>query len=1085
MRLLNAMRKTRGAAGLVAVLFSITAGDLRAQSPLILGSVSAASAQQGIPYTVQFTASGGVLPYIWSLSSGTLPPGISLMEFGMLSGTPTASGTYSFTVQVHDCAADQQTASASLSITVYPALSVPASSLPDGTLGIAYSQNISASGGQGQYTYQVAGGALPGGLSLNSSGRLFGNPTQTGQFGFSVRATDGAGSTAIGAFSLKVAPQPLTLGAAGLPHGIVSKPFPGQVLTATGGVRPYVFAASGSNQPPGLSVASDGSVSGTPLSVGVYSITVTVTDSLGAHASADFPVTVDPLAPTLLLSTGSLSFTLSAGNTVLPEAQAIGVQSSDITKILPYLVALPDGPSWLTFTAGSGVTPGVISVALLAPALSLTAANSPYQTNLIVSCPAGSLCAGKTLTVGITLTVSPAPPQLTVTNDSLSFTTTSASPQAGSQSLGIKNSGGGSLGIASSTSCGASWCHISAIPGAITAGATSYATVTADPAGLTAGYYLTSATVVSSVGSASVPVSLLIAKTDTIGLAPGGNNFTIPSGAPASVSTQTFLVISSGASAVSWNAAVLSGGPWLQLSGVGSGTSTLTQPGSVGYLIDPASASGLGPGTYYGTIRVTSSGVVNSPQDFQVVLNVVQPNELPKPYPSPAGVVFTSIGGAAVSPAAVGVFASSATPVNYQASASTSDGGNWLSVFPTKGSTSASATAQSTISVQPGLAPGIYTGGVSYAFEASAVRTVNVTLIVEGSSSNAREGAAPRALAGCTPSVLVPTQTGLVNNFEAPAAWPTPLAIQLLDDCGNPIKTGQLVATFSNGDAPLVLPLADGSSGLYAGTWSPRQQTAQMAITSRASAPGFATVSSRISGSVTPNVAPSLQHNGTLNVFAPQPGAALAPGTLVQINGSYLAAQTSSANSLPLPGTLGGTSVIIGGIPAPISSVSPSQISAQVPFELDPDKQYQVIVSANGALATPDTVQLQTVAPGVKSTASGFIQAQHANATDVTETVPAAPGESISLFVAGMGLTDQTVASGTPSPSAPPAQPVVAPSVTVDSTPAVVVSSVLVPGQVGLYRIVITVPPYAKDGDLTLAVTQGTQTASGILPVHQ
>jgi uncharacterized protein (TIGR03437 family) len=177
--------------------------------------------------------------------------------------------------------------------------------------------------------------------------------------------------------------------------------------------------------------------------------------------------------------------------------------------------------------------------------------------------------------------------------------------------------------------------------------------------------------------------------------------------------------------------------------------------------------------------------------------------------------------------------------------------------------------------------------------------------------------------------------------------------------------------------------------------------------------------------------------------------------------------------------------VIIGGISAPISSVSPSQISAQVPFELDPDKQYQVIVSANGALATPDTVQLQTVAPGVKSTASGFIQAQHGNGTDVTETAPAAPGEAISLFVAGMGLTDQTVASGAASPSSPAAQPVVAPSVSVDSAPAAVISSVLAPGQVGLYRILVTVPTYAKDGDLTLVVTQGTQSASGILAVHQ
>jgi uncharacterized protein (TIGR03437 family) len=1066
----------------LACLLSLASSALNAQSRFALASVSAPAAQQGVAYVTQFTASGGVVPYIWSIGSGTLPPGLSLSDFGMLSGTPAATGTYTFTVQAHDCAADQQSASASLTITVYPPLAVTGGGLADGGLNVPYSRTVGAAGGAGPYSFSVAAGSLPDGLSLSASGRLFGIPARTGAFGFSVRVTDATGATAVGAFTMNVAPPALTVSApSALPAGIVSAPYPGQVLTATGGVGPYRFVTSGSNPPPGLTVSPDGTISGQPTAAGSYAFTVTATDSLGAQSTVTIPVTVQPFSAALVLSSGSLSFSITAGNTVLPDAQSIGVQSSDISKILSYSVS--GGDQWLAVSAGSGVTPGVISVGLSNQAMTLTSAGSPYTARLTVSC--GGACSGGPQTVTVSLNVTSLPPQLTVSNDSLAFTTTAAAPQAASQSLGIRNTGGGTLGIASATGCGASWCRISAVPGSVAAGATAFATVTADPAGLAAGYYLTSATVVSSAGSASIPVSLFVAKNDSLGLAPSGDNFTIPAGSPASIAPMSFLVTSAGTAPTTWSASVISGGPWLRLQGTGSGTASSGQPGSVSYAIDPATAAGLAVGTYYGTIRLTSPTAVNSPLDFQVVLNIAAQGELPKPYPSPAGLVFSGLaGGSAPAPGMVGVYASSTMPVSYQASASTADGGAWLTVTPAQGSTSAGATAQSTVSVNTGgLAPGVYYGGVSYAFEASAVRTVNVTLVVEATGAASTAHAVQPRASGCTPTVLAPAQTGLVNNFEAPAAWPTPLAIQLLDDCGNFIANGQVVATFSNGDPPLVLSLADAASGLYSGTWTPRQPAQQVTIGSRSAAAGFAAVSSRISGAVTPNAAPILQHNGTLNLFAPQPGAALAPGTLVQINGSYLSAQKASSSTLPLPSALGGTSVIIGGLPAPVSSVSPTQIQAQIPFELNPDQQYQVIVSANGALTTPDVLQLQGATPGVKSTISGFIQAQHADGTAVTDSAPAAPGEAISLLVAGMGLTDQTVASGAAAPASPPAHPVLDPAVTLDSTPVTVVSSELLPGQVGVYRIVMKVPDYANAGDLTLSVTQDSQSASGILPV--
>src|SRR6185369_4664856 len=106
-------------------------------------------------------------------------------------------------------------------------------------------------------------------------------------------------------------------------------------------------------------------------------------------------------------------------------------------------------------------------------------------------------------------------------------------------------------------------------------------------------------------------------------------------------------------------------------------------------------------------------------------------------------------------------------------------------------------------------------------------------------------------------------------------------------------------------------------------------------------------------GGVVPNVSPVLARNGILHNLNPVSGAGLAPGTIVSIYGSALAAGTVVSNALPLPSTLEGTSVLVGGVEAPLFFVSPGQINAQIPFQLVPGHEYPVIVAANDALTTP------------------------------------------------------------------------------------------------------------------------------------
>jgi hypothetical protein len=276
------------------------------------------------------------------------------------------------------------------------------------------------------------------------------------------------------------------------------------------------------------------------------------------------------------------------------------------------------------------------------------------------------------------------------------------------------------------------------------------------------------------------------------------------------------------------------------------------------------------------------------------------------------------------------------------------------------------------------------------------VRTISVTLLIEAASaSSQRPGERPLATT-CTPARLVPTETGLVNTFAQPTAWPTPLSILLVNDCGQAVTAGQVIASFSNGDAPLILSATDTVNGIYSATWTPGHTAQQIEIKTTAMATGFPAATAVISGQVTPNVAPLLAPNGTINAFAiaAEPGVPLAPGTIVQIYGSNLTSQTTPASEIPLPSSLNQTSVIIGGIPAPLYYVSPGQINAEIPFELTAGNSYQVIVNANNALTTPMTIQLASDSPGIAQFAAGQIIAQHPDYTLVTEAAPAAPNTS-------------------------------------------------------------------------------------------
>ena len=103
------------------------------------------------------------------MTAGALPNGLTLSGSGVLSGTPTASGPFTFTVQASD--PNFNTGSKSYTLTINPTpLAISPSSLPAATLGTPYNQTVTASGGSAPYGYTVIARALPGGLSMSAGG---------------------------------------------------------------------------------------------------------------------------------------------------------------------------------------------------------------------------------------------------------------------------------------------------------------------------------------------------------------------------------------------------------------------------------------------------------------------------------------------------------------------------------------------------------------------------------------------------------------------------------------------------------------------------------------------------------------------------------------------------------------------------------------------------------------------------------------------------------------------------------------------------------------------------------------------------
>lgn len=199
---------------------------------------------------------------------------------------------------------------------------------------------------------------------------------------------------------------------------------------------------------------------------------------------------------------------------------------------------------------------------------------------------------------------------------------------------------------------------------------------------------------------------------------------------------------------------------------------------------------------------------------------------------------------------------------------------------------------------------------------------------------------------------------------------------------------------------------------------------------------------------------------GILNAASFSPtGGPIAPGEFISIFGTGLATAEMAANP-PYPTLLNGVGVTINSVSAPIYLVSPNQLNVLVPYSLT-GSSATIVVTNNGQSSNAVVVPVNTTAPGVFSQNSSGVgpgAVVHSNNALVTSTNPAKKGETITIYLAGLGAVTPEVADGVAGSSNPLSQTVEAVGVIIGNLPATVTYAGLAPGFPGLYQINAVVP---------------------------
>ena len=255
---------------------------------------SVAPATIGQPYSETLTTKqvvsvngpdGPDVQSTWSVVAGSLPAGITLSPSGVLSGTPTAEGSFAFDVKAVS-SSPQETKTFTLSVRQPMSVKSPFGPArpPTSEVGIRLAKTFTATGGSGTYKWALASGALPAGVVLDETrGTIAGAPKAAGVFTFGIRATDSEGRVTTAAAALTVAPR-LTIKTLRLKPAKIASTYQTK-LAIVGGVQPVKWSVASGKLPPGLKLSqTTGTISGSPRQSGSFRVTLGARDALGAKS---------------------------------------------------------------------------------------------------------------------------------------------------------------------------------------------------------------------------------------------------------------------------------------------------------------------------------------------------------------------------------------------------------------------------------------------------------------------------------------------------------------------------------------------------------------------------------------------------------------------------------------------------------------------------------------------------------------------------------------------------------------------------------------------------------------------------------
>ncbi|MCB1020118.1 MAG: hypothetical protein KDC27_09320, partial [Acidobacteria bacterium] len=536
---------------------------------------------------------------------------------------------------------------------------------------------------------------------------------------------------------------------------------------------------------------------------------------------------------------------------------------------------------------------------------------------------------------------------------------------------------------------------------------------------------------------------------------------------PASRAVQ---VLNRGAGTMNWTATIAEVSSAQQWFGLGPASGASRADGLAGpdtFTVSPI-GMGLSAGVYGGLIEVRAQG--QNPRLVSATLRVVAASDAVQRRVTPGGVVFSAGAGMGAKTATVDRNRAGAAP--FVAGASTTDGASWLSVSPTSGNAGEDGKTTLTLTADPGgLDAGVYTGQVGLTFGDGVVETVTATLIVPPSGSGA-----------CTPTSFTVAPIAPGDGFRVFAGRAVKLEAEVWDDCGQAVDEASMVAAFNTGDG--AVPLRRVALGRYVATWAPANGGSQASVAFIAMA-GAQTAQRFVTGAVEGSSHPAISKLGVVNAGSFALGEAISPGAIISLFGRNFQPEALSADTVPLPTQLGGLSLRVSGETAPLYFKNNTQINAQAPAELLPNSIAQTLVELDGAYSVPEEVAVAASRPGVFALATQPERAivQFPNGALSGPAVPVRAGDTVTVYLSGIGAVSPAVGTNTQPPAMEPfARATANVDATVGGEGAAVTFLGLTPGFIGLAQANLVIPPTAPVGaDIPFVLSVGDQPSKTLL----